>query len=807
MGEIRQDLRYGRRALMKSPGFTVIAIITLALGIGANTAMFTIVNAVLLRSLPYPESERLMQVGRAVRGADTVTDLSEPKFAFLRDHVESFEAIAAAQDMGPNTYLSEESQTEFIRGVIVSADFFRVLGVQPARGRGFTAEEDSPDGDRVVILGDGLWRRRFGADAGIVGRTITLKGVAHLVVGIMPPGFEYLGAQDVYVPMRVNPASENEGHNYTVIGRLKHGATPDQARSELKSLFNDFQAAHPRWVKENEIFGLMSWQASMTSGIRELLWVLLAAVGFVLLIACANIANLQLTRATARQKEMAIRLALGAGRWRLIRQLLTEGIALALAGGLVGLLLARWLGGTMLVLIPEGMIPRASEINVDWRVLVFTLGASLLTGIIFGLAPALHTLRVDVNHMLKEGAGRAGVGVAHRFLRGVLVVVEVALALALTVGAGLLLRTFANLRGVEPGFEAHNVLTFEISPRGKNYDTVAKMNDLYNRFLERLSALPGVEAAALTSKLPLDAQFNLPYRLPGQTQFAGAVQYRLISPDYFRVMKMALQQGRAFNESDRAGSEPVVIVNEEFVRSNLAGAEPLGQQVFVCCERGDLGPRRVVGIVGETKQKSLSEPAPAAVFIPLTQADKEVRQIMQQPSFVLRTAGDPLLLSAAIRDGMHELDPTVPVRNLRTMEQLVGRSVAPQRFNLFLMGLFAGLGLLLAAVGIYGVMAYSVTQRTDEIGLRMALGAQPRDVLKLVMRQGVSLALAGVALGLAASFALTRLMKSLLFGVGATDSLTFVVVSLLLIAVALLACWIPARRATKVDPIVALRYE
>ncbi|MEK6299416.1 MAG: ABC transporter permease [Acidobacteriota bacterium] len=807
MKRIWQDLRYGARSLMRTPGFTAVVVITLALGIGANTAIFTIVNAVLLRPLPYPESEKLMQMGRAFNDTEVVSEVSEPKFIFMRDNVQSFEAITATQEMGPNTYLSEENQVEYPRGLIVSADFFRVLGVMPASGRGFTTEEDSPSGERVAILGDGLWKRRFGADSGMIGKAITLNGTAYMVVGIMPPEFEYMGPQDVLLPMRVDPASQNEGHNWSIIGRLKQGVTADQARSELKLLFDKFRDTHPRWVKESESFSAIGWRASMTSDIRKLLWILLGAVSFVLLIACANIANLQLTRATARRKEMAIRISLGAGSGRLIRQLLTEGIALALVGGLMGLLLARWGVGAMLALVPEGVIPRTGEINADWRVLAFTLGASLLTGIIFGLAPALQTLRVDVNHVLKEGTGRTGVGTAHGVLRGVLVVVEVALALALTVGAGLLLRTFTNLRRIEPGFEARNVLTFQLSPRGTNYDTVAKLNDFYRRVLEGLGGLPGVEAVALTNRLPFDSQFNLPYRLAGQSQFAGAVQYRLISPDYFRVMRIALQQGRPFVATDAVGAEPVVIVNDAFARSNFAGAEPIGQQVFVCCESGNLASRRVVGVVNETKQRNLSEAAPAAVFIPVTQADKEVRQILQQPTFVLRTAADPLPLSAAIRSDMQRLDPTVPVRNLRPMEQLVSHSIAPQRFNLLLVGLFAALGLLLAAVGIYGVMAYSVSQRTNEIGLRMALGAQSTDVLKLMIKQGMTLALIGVVVGLAASLALTRSMESLLFGVPATDAPTLAVVSLMLTAVALLACWIPARRATKVDPIVALRYE
>jgi putative ABC transport system permease protein len=682
------------------------------------------------------------------------------------------------------------------------------LGVLPARGRGFTEEEDSPAGERVVILSDGLWRRRFASETEIIGKTITLNGNAYAVVGIMPPSFEYFGARDVFVPMGVNPASTNEGHNWTVIGRLKQGVTTDQARAELNLLFEKFRAAYPKQVQRNETFGARNWRVNMTGSVRGLLWILLGAVSFVLLIACANVANLQLTRSAARQKEMAIRMAMGGGSWRLIRQLLTEGMLLALMGGCGGLLLAIWGLDAMRTLLPEGMIPRTNEISLDWRVLAFCLAASLLTGIVFGLAPALQMLRVDVNGALKEGASKIGAGGARGRLRGVLVVVEVALALALTAGAGLLLRTFANLRNVEPGFETQNLLSFQISPRGKNYDTVAKINDLYSRGLERFRGLPGVAAAAVTNKLPLDAQFNFPYRLAGQSEFTGAVQYRLITPDYFRVMKMALRQGRQFDQNDTTGAEPVVIVNEVFASRNFGGGEPLGQQLCIGCERfGDPAMRRVVGVVNDTKQRSLNEASPATVFIPMMQAPEGTRGILQQSSFVLRTTGDPLLLGAAIRSEVRPLDPALPVRNLRSMDELISRSIAPQRFNLSLLSLFSALGLLLAAVGIYGVMAYSVSQRTHEIGLRMALGAQARDVLKLVVRQGMALALVGVALGLIASFALTRLMRNLLFGVSATDPATLAGVALLLTGVALLACYIPARRATKVDPLVALRYE
>ncbi len=804
---LRQDVKYGIRVLLKRPSLTLVATLTLAIGIGANTAIFTVLNAVLLRPLPYPASERLMEIGRVFPGSSEVSSLSEAKFLFLRDTLRSFDSITATQGLGANNYLSDANSNEYITGLIVSSDFFRVIGVSPAAGRAFTAAEDSPSGERVVILGDGLWRRRFGSDPAIIGKTINLTGNTFTVIGIMPSGFEYFGTNDVLMPMRANPGHPNEGHNWTVIGRLRPEETLSRANAELPSAFEKFRDTYPKQVFKDESFGAQSWRLNMTSSVRQLLWILFGAVAFVLLIACANVANLQLTRAVARQKEMAIRIAIGGNSFRLIRQLATEGIVLALPGGLAGLALAIWGLSTLKRLLPEGMIPRANEISLDWRVLGLCFLATAVSGIFFGLAPALQVLRVDVNTALKATPSKLTGGRTALWLGKALVASEIALALALAVGAGLLLRTFANLRGVEQGFDSRNLLTFEVAqPGGKAVG--GTLNDFHTVVLERLKHLPGVEGAAITNKLPLDRWFNLPYRLASHSDFTGSVEVRSISADYFQVMKMNLRKGRSFNDGDIAQAEPVIILNEAFVRRNYQSNEALDQLLCVACEKyGDPAQRRVVGVVNDTKQRSLHETAPPIVFIPYSQTPDASKNTRRAFSVVLRTSGNPLTLSNTIRAELSQIDPNVLVRNVRSMDQLVDRSVAPNFFELSLLALFAAIGLLLSAVGIYGVMTYMVSKRTQEIGVRMALGAQVRDVRMLVLKQCLVLALFGVIIGVVSSLALTRLMKSLLFGVSPTDPLTMVAVAFLIVLVALLASYLPVRRATKIDPLIALRFE
>ncbi len=805
MNNLWQDLRYGARMSLKKPGFTIVAIITLALGIGANTAIFSVVNAVLLRPLPYPDAERLVSVHQRFKGG--MSGAGEPKFLFWREHSQSFESLACYSNYGgAGGNLAGGNEAEYAHGLRVSADFFRAFGVYPALGRAFTKEEDTPGAPSVVILSDGLWRRRFGADKNLIGRTVLLNDKAASVVGIMPPGFRLGFDAELFTPMQARPNAHHDP-NATVIGRLKPGVTIEQAQAELKVIAEKFRAAFPRQMMEGESIAAQPYQDLFTEGVAQYLWILLGAVSFLLLIACANVANLQLTRAASRRREIAVRMAMGAGGGRIVRQLLTEGLMLALAGGAAGLLLAVWGTELLIALAPAGMLPSIAEVVVDWRVLSFTLAAAVATGLLFGVFPAWQARKVDVNTALKENPGKGGSARAR--MRGALVVAEMALSLTLLVGAGLLIRTFANLVSVEPGFDPRNVLTFHVVLNGDRYDTTNEASAFYRDALERISHLPGVEAAAITNKLPLDWQFNMPVIFPEQPDKIRSVQMRMISPDYFSVMKTPVRQGRGFTDADNAAATPVAIVNEAFVKRFFDGQNPFARQLSV--GRGTNDPaRQVVGVVGDVKQFGLDAAAPPMVFVPIPQMPDRLMAIVRTftfANFTVRATAAPSGLIAAIKREIAALDPTIPLSEFSSMERITARSVATPRFYMLLVGLFALLGLALAAVGIYGVISYSVEQRANEIGLRIALGAQSRDVVRLILSQGLALALLGVAIGLAGAYGLTRLMKSLLFGVSATDPLTFAAIALLLLVVATLACWVPARRAAKVDPLVAIRYE
>jgi len=811
MQTLWQDLRYGARMLLKKPGFTLIAVVTLALGIGATTSIFCVVNAVLLRSLPFPDADRLVFVGQSFRGGGP-SGTGEPKFLFWHQQSQSFEALACYSGFGgARGNLAGGNEAEYVRGMRISEEFFRVFGVSPLYGRPFTKAEDTPGGEQVAILSYGLWQRRFGENRELIGQTVSFNDTPVTVVGIMPPQFRFGSGVDLFIPMQAR-AGANVDPNAEVVGRLKPGVTVEQAQAELQLIAGKYRAAFPRHVQEGESIAARPYREMFTSSLKQYLWMLLGAVGFLLLIACANVANLQLARAAARQKEIAVRRALGAGWARIARQMLTEGVLLALLGGLAGVLLAVWGTELLITALPEGLLPgELMEVTIDWRVLAFAFSAAIGTGLLFGLAPVWQARHVDVNATLKEGGNKGGAsGAAGRGrLRNGLIVSEVALSLVLLVGAGLLARTFANLTGVAPGFEPHNVLTFQMVLDGPRYETTEKSAVFYRNALERMRHLPGVESAAVINKLPLDWQFNMPVVFPDKPEQFNSVQMRMISPDYFSVMKIPVLQGRGFTDGDNAASQPVAIVNESFVRRYFDGQNPFAQQLSIGRSTND-PPRQIVAVVADVKQMGLDKPALPTVFVPVPQLPDKLMAVVRTftPAyFTVRTAAAPHSYVEAIKREVSNLDATVAMSRIASMEEIASRSIAQQRFNMMLVGLFAGLGLLLAAVGIYGVVSYSVAQRTNEIGIRIALGARGVDVVRLILTHGLRLVFIGVAIGSVAAFALTRLMKSYLFGVSTADPLTFVAIPLLLAVVALLACWIPARRATKVDPMIALRYE
>jgi predicted permease len=805
VGTLWRDLRYGARMLSRKPGYTLVAVLTLALGIGATTAIFSVANAVLLRPLPYPNADRLVFVGQQYRS--DIQGSGEPKFLFWREQSRSFESLACYSTYGgASGNLAGGTEAEHVRGLRVSEDFFRTLGVYPAAGRTFTHEEDTPGGGRVAILSDGLWRRRFGGDKELIGKTVTLNDEPITVVGIMPPQFRIGSGADLLVPMQARQG-HNVDPNAEVVGRLKPGVSLQQAQAELKLIAEKYRAAFPTQMLEGETVGAKPYRDIFTEGVAQYIWIFLGAVSFLLLIGCVNVANLQLARVASRQREVAVRIALGAPGGRIVRQLLTEGLLLALIGGAAGLLLAVW--GTQLLvgMMPQDLLPSVAVIGVDWHVLAFALAASVVTGLLFGTAPAWQARKVDVNTALKETVGKGSA--ARGLMRGALVVIEVALSLVLLVGAGLLMRTFYNLLSVTPGFDPHNVLTFQIDLNGARYDTANEAAAFYRNALERIGSLPGVEAAAVTNKLPLDWQFNMPVVFPDKSVEPQSVQVRMITSEYFRVMKMDVRQGRAFKDTDDSSAPPVAIVNEAFARRFFGGKDTLAQQLSVGRSTND-PPRAVIGVVGDIKQQGLDRPAPPMVFVPIPQVSDKLMATIRtftSASFAVRTTVEPASLIPAIKREFASLDATLPLSHISSMEELASRSVASQRFNMLLLGAFAVLGLLLAAVGIYGVMSYTVAQHTREIGIRVALGAQRSDILKLVVGRGMALTAIGIAVGVFGSFALTRFIASMLFGVKATDPATFASIALLLASVALFACLVPARRATRVDPMIALRYE
>ncbi|MGB7921788.1 MAG: ABC transporter permease [Pyrinomonadaceae bacterium] len=810
IGTLMQDFRYGVRMLVKKPGFTVIAVIALALGIGANSAIFSVVNAVLLRPLPFDEPERLMQVWatnakRGQRSAPT----SYLNFVDWRDQNRVFDHMAAYT--GASAAFTYGETPEQLEGAGVTADLFKVLGTQPLLGRTLLSEDERPN-SRVVVLSYGLWQRRFNGDPKIIGQQVKFDGDSTTVVGVMPKGFIFpldRETPEFWVPLDPQEAFNKErGANYlSVIARLKEGTTLEQAQAEMDTIGRRLEQEYPD-KNTGKGIRLISLHENVVGNVRPALLVLLSAVGFVLLIACANVANLLLARASSRSREIAIRTALGASRARIIRQLLTESLLLSIVGGAAGLLLALWGVDVLGAAIPAD-IPRVKDVGLDASVLLFTIAVSLLTGILFGLAPALQASKPDFNEALKEGGRGSTEGLNRNRVRSLLVVSEVALSLVLLIGAGLMIKSFLQLLNVKPGFEPEHVLTANISLPPAKYADVEKQSAFFKQVIERTQQLPGVDSVAVIGPLPLTGSMiqNLvtiegrPPLAPGEKLVTNT---RIASADYLRVMGIPLQRGRNVTEHDDTGPD-VFLVNETFARRFFPGEDPIGKRISLSIRPSPDKPDasgEIVGVVGDVKHQTLDKEAGPECYVP---AMKYTDPYM---TLVARTASsDPAQLTTALRGVVQQVDKDQPVADIRTMNQVLAQSVATRRFNMLLLGLFACIALLLAAVGIFGVMNYSVSQRIHEIGIRMALGAQGSDILRMIVGQGMILTLIGVALGLIAAYFLTRVMSGLLYGVSATDPLTFVGVSGLLVVVALLACYIPARRATKVDPMIALRYE
>ncbi|MFP5260646.1 MAG: ABC transporter permease [Blastocatellia bacterium] len=801
-----QDFRYGLRVLVKSPVFTTVAVLSLALGIGANTAIFSVVNGLLLRPLPYPDSERIVAVWHtppqeSFPGMNRFS-VSPANYLDWKEQSSAFEQMAIYQYAGFS--LSAGGDPVAVTGAAVSSDFFPVLRSNASQGRTFLPEEEQPGRDQVVVISHGLWQRAFGAIPNLIGQSLTLNSRSFTVVGIMPAGFEFPSEAELWVPLAWDDAERQTRsiHDYLVIARLKQGVSLSQARAEMGTISGRLEQQYP---EEDKGWGavVIPLQEDLIGDVRPALLVLFSAVGFVLLIACANVANLMLARGANRRKEIAIRIALGAPRARIVRQLLSESVLLAVAGGLLGLLLAGW-GGHLLVQLSSGSLPNHGEIGLDKWALGFTLLVSFGAGIAAGIAPAFQFAAADTSETLKQGTGRTGGSSAKQRTRKALVICEVALSLILLIGAGLMIRSFWKLQRVDPGFNISNTLTMSVGLSPIKYSDGRQQAAFFDRVLEQVAAIPGVVSAGATTTLPLAGGGSTqPFTIEGRPGPAVAeqpmAQTRYISPDYFRAMGIPLRQGRFFTDQDRENAVPVIIISETMARRFWPGEDPIGKRLTPSFHLKQ-GPREIVGVVGDVKS-GLDADESAMMYMSYKQAPRPYM------TFVARTASDPQNFIQPISKAIYAVDKEQALTNVGTMEQVLAASLSGRRFNMTLLIAFAVLALTLAAVGVYGVMNYAVTLRRRELGIRLALGAQAADVLRLVLGEGLTLTLTGVGAGLVGAYGLTHLMASLLYGVTVTDSLTFVSVPGVLMAVGLLASYLPARRATKVDPMIALRYE
>ena len=816
-----QDIRYGLRTLRKSPGFTAVAILTLALGIGASTAVFSLVNAVLLKPLPFPHAERIVFPWRLPRAGLNLGFDKYPwgrvDFLFFSQETKAFEDLGAF--VSGTFDLTGSADPVQLNGLRASAGFFPSLGASPALGRTFSDEEDRPGNEHEVVLSNALWRQRFGGDRNILGHAIELNGAAYTVIGVMPPGFAFPRANEMpdsftfapqvqlWVPLALNRGSmiPNEPDELAVIGRLKPGVTISQAQADMDVMGERLERERKNgqgWFR-SDVTPLARQIAGDT---RQPLLLILAAVGVVVLIACSNVASLMLTRSLNRKREMTVRAALGAGAFRLIRQLLTESVVLASMGGIVGILLAEMAIYFVKIFGPSS-IPRLNEATLDIRVLLFALGVTLLTGILFGMVPALGVARQNLVESLKDGGRRAGSSRASQNARNALLVSQIALALVLVIATGLLTRTFYRLLKVDPGFQTAHALTFQLTLPASKYPDQAHIVSVYQQVLRHLQELPGIEAAGVTETVPMDGvtestAIRLSDRPPANGTDIPMANYTMVSPGYFAAAGTPIIRGRAFLESDTANSMPVAVISEALVKKYWSGQDPIGKRI---APRSLSFPEEtIVGIAADVKRLSLRESPPPEMYVPYTQ---KIWPSLLAMNVVVRTTEDPTSLATNLPAAVHSVDPDLPIADLRTLNSIVEDSMTVPRFAMLLLGAFGGLALVLAAVGMYGVISYNVTQRTQEIGIRMALGAQRSSVFQMVLGQGARLAAFGITIGIAAAFAATRLMRSFLYGVDAGDPLTFAAVAALLALIALLACYVPARRAMRVDPIVALRYE
>ncbi len=806
MSNLLQDIRYGFRMMWKRPVFTLVAVLAIALGIGANTTVFSVVDVLLLRPFSFEQPEEVFMVWeRNLQAGFSRGSVSPPNYLEMRTETRTLENLSAFHSASFN--LSDGEKAERLEGTLVSPSLFDLIGARPALGRTFRSDEEEEGKDSVVIISDGLWKRRFGSDPAIVNSQIRLNGKAYTVVGVMPPKFAFLpGGGDVWKPLAFTTRQrEARGdHFLQVAGRLKKGATPEQAQSEMSAIASRVAQQYPEFNTGRE-FAVESMIASYTRGPRPFLTVLLGAVGFVLLLACANVANLLLVRSASRQKEIAIRMALGASRLRLVRQLLTESVMLALLGGGLGLLLAVWGVDLMASGVPASLakyMPGWENVGLNARAFYYTLAVSLLTGIVFGLAPALQATKPNLNEDLKEGGRTSGVGGRSR-LRSALIVSEVALSLLLLIGAGLMIRSFMGLLQVEPGFNSSNVLVADLSVAGQRYDEPRARVDFYTQLLERVEGLPGVQSAGAVSIIPLSrsnssSSFSIAGQPPPPHGQEPNANWRPASPSYIQTINIPLLRGRSLEERDnRIESPRVLLVNEALARRHFPNQDPLGQRLHF----GEGDAWEIVGVVGNVKHEDLQQGFNSEVYVP------HAKSARREMSIVVKTSGDPSQIVSAVEDALHSIDSDQPIYNVRTMDRVVVESLAPQRVTMGMLGVFAGIALLLAAIGIYAVMSYSVAQRTHEIGIRMALGAQSGDILKMVVRQGMLLAGIGISIGLVAAYFLMQAMTKILYGVSPNDPLTFFGIALLLALVSFAANFFPARRATRVDPMVALRYE